>query len=89
MKQLLGIQLSKDNSSQQLVLFHLTQLQGQFGGMALLSAITRLKRTNTKRSINWLDIHIVNLSETYGKALVVKVYTMTYALDKMSQKITA
>lgn len=89
MRQQLGIEFSKGKSNKMLILFHLAQLQLSFGGLELLCGIMRLKRTKPKPAINFLDIHLVNLVETYGKANVLKLYQITYRPNELSKRRTA
>ncbi len=76
-------------SNKRHILFHLSQLQLSHGGLELLCAIMRLKRPKVNRAINFLDIHLSNLSETYGKSEVLKLYEITYKPNEMTKRRTA
>lgn len=86
MTQDIGMNPNKQNPISYIISIHLSQLQAQFGGMALASAIIRSKRKVPKTS-NWLDIHISNLNITYGQDTVSNLYTSLYTLDNNKKAV--
>lgn len=81
MKQQLGIMYTDENPISYIISNRLVQLQQEYGGVILLSAVLKCKKNNNIDPKNWCQIHIINLMETYGKTTVSNLYDSIYSLD--------
>lgn len=95
MKQQLGLTYSNTEPLSAIISNRLVDLQSLYGGTTLLGGITRLKRDKGLKSSlfdlgtkqYWTDLHLQNLSNTYGISKVIEVYNMIFVLDNERKAI--
>jgi hypothetical protein len=82
MKQQIGLEYSEENPESYIISQRLVQLQQHYSGIELASSIVRSKR-KSKRPVKFIDVHVLNLCETYGYNIVDNVYEAIFILPKV------
>lgn len=80
MKQQLGIQYSEENPISYIISNRLVQLQQAYSGIELAASVQRSK---ARRYTKTIDRHVINLMETYGDKVVMKVYSDIYTINNV------
>jgi len=81
MKQQLGLNYSLENPQSYIISQRLVQLQQHYSGIELASSIVRSKR-KSKNPVKFIDVHVLNLCETFGYKAVQSMYETIFGLSK-------
>ncbi len=82
-KQEIGLLYSETYPQSYIISQRLVQLQQAYSGIELASSIIRSKR-KVKNPVKFIDVHVLNLCETYGYSAVQSMYETIFGLSKAS-----